>query len=297
MGRCRSSAWWSMVRRVLSQKGRSEESSYGSNGGAALMGDWVHNLSVAWMAALVFGLSYVVAWWIHVLVARLAVGERGRAFKAVSPGMLPPLGIIFGLFVAFTAAQVWSDIDRANAAVSREASSLRAAVILSSSFPGEPEARLRGLVHRYIEEAVAQEWPMMAKHAADLRMTPRSLTEALRFTLALTPISNGQQTAQREMATALGNALDARRQRILVSRSEVHPVKWLCLILQAVCALVAIAMVHSDNRLASAVTLAIFATGVAASILLIVSHDRPFTGDISVGAGALVQVMPANSDE
>jgi hypothetical protein len=91
--------------------------------------------------------------------------------------------------------------------------------------------------------------------------------------------------------------LDARRQRILVSRSEVHPVKWLCLILQAVCALVAIAMVHSDNRLASAVTLAIFATGVAASILLIVSHDRPFTGDISVGTEALVQVMPADSDE
>jgi hypothetical protein len=28
----------------------------------------------------------------------LAKGERGRAFKAISPGMLPPLGIIFGLF-------------------------------------------------------------------------------------------------------------------------------------------------------------------------------------------------------
>jgi hypothetical protein len=32
----------------------------------------------------------------------LAKGELGRAFKAISPGMLPPLGIIFGLFVAFT---------------------------------------------------------------------------------------------------------------------------------------------------------------------------------------------------
>ncbi|HMF27087.1 MAG TPA: hypothetical protein VKG24_33925, partial [Pseudolabrys sp.] len=28
----------------------------------------------------------------------LAKGERGRAFKAISPGMLPPPGIIFGLF-------------------------------------------------------------------------------------------------------------------------------------------------------------------------------------------------------
>ena len=26
----------------------------------------------------------------------LAVGDRARAFKGLSPGMLPPLGIIFG---------------------------------------------------------------------------------------------------------------------------------------------------------------------------------------------------------
>jgi hypothetical protein len=41
-------------------------------------------------------------------------GERARAFKAISPGMLTPLGIIFGLFVVFTAAQLWQDDERAN---------------------------------------------------------------------------------------------------------------------------------------------------------------------------------------
>jgi hypothetical protein len=256
------------------------------------MSDWVHNLPVGWMALLVFGLTYLVAGMIQTLVARLAVGECGRAFKAVSPAMLPPLGIIFGLFVAFTAAQVWSDTDRANAAVSREASALRALVILAGSFPGEPEARLHGLVRRYIEQAATQEWPMMAQQTATLSTTPRYLAEALQFTLALVPSNNGQQTAQREMAMALENAFDARRQRILVSRSEVNSVKWLCLVLQALCALVAIAMVHSDNRLASTIMMAIFATGVAASILLITAHDRPFAGDISVGPDPLLQVKP-----
>ena len=60
--------------------------------------------------------------------------------------MLPPLGIIFGLFVAFTAAQVWSDSDRASAAVSHEASALRTALVLTASFPGEPEAKLHDLI-------------------------------------------------------------------------------------------------------------------------------------------------------
>jgi len=76
------------------------------------MSDWLHNLPLAWMALVVFGATYLVAAVIYALVMALAVGERARSFKAVSPGMLPPLGIIFGLFVAFTAAQVWNDNER-----------------------------------------------------------------------------------------------------------------------------------------------------------------------------------------
>src|SRR5438477_3736312 len=98
------------------------------------MSDWLHNLPVAWMTLVVFGLTYLVAAAIYAAVTVLAVGERARSFKAVSPGMLPPLGIIFGLFVAFTAAQVWNDNERAEAAVNREAGALRTAIVLSSEF-------------------------------------------------------------------------------------------------------------------------------------------------------------------
>src|SRR5260370_12498196 len=106
------------------------------------MSDWLHNLPVAWMALVVFGLTYLVAAAIYAVVTVLAVGERARSFKAVSPGMLPPLGIIFGLFVAFTAAQVWSDNDRAAAAVSREASAPRSVEILPPRFPRQPQSPL-----------------------------------------------------------------------------------------------------------------------------------------------------------
>jgi hypothetical protein len=89
----------------------------------------------------------------------------------------------------------------------------------------------------------------------------------MQTTLALMPSSEGQKTAQREIAAALETALDARRQRIIISQSQVNLLKWSILFMQAVCALVAIAMVHSDNRLASIIAMGIFATGVAASML------------------------------
>jgi hypothetical protein len=157
---------------------------------------------------------------------------------------------------------------------------------------GERARAFKAISPGNIDQAATQEWPMMARGTATLRFTPPSLAEALQLTLALAPNSEGQKTAQREIATALETAFDARRQRIIISQSHVNLVKWLCLFVQAAAALLAIAMIHCDNRIASAITVGLFATGVAASVLLIASHDRPFTGEISVAPAPLLQVMP-----
>ena len=101
---------------------------------------------------MVFGVTYLVAAAIYAVVMVLAVGERTHSFKAISAAMLSPLGIIFGLFVVFTAGQVWQDNERANREVNREASALRAVVVLAASLPRETEARLRALVRSSTSE-------------------------------------------------------------------------------------------------------------------------------------------------
>ena len=256
------------------------------------MSDWLHALPVGWMAVVVLGGTYLATAGIYSLVMALAKGERARAFKAVSPGLLSPLGVIFGLFVAFLAAQVWSDLDRAGATVNREASALRAVVILSSAFPGEPEKRLRGLITRQIEDARDVEWPAMARGQATIGIVPAPLAEAMRMVLSLSPASDGQVAAKREILAALENALDARRQRILLSQSAVNPVKWSALIVQATVTLLAIAMVHCDNRLSAGLALGLFSSAVAACILLLTAHDRPFTGELAVRPAPMLQVLP-----
>jgi hypothetical protein len=61
--------------------------------------------------------------------------------------------------------------------------------------------------------------------------------------------------------------------------------------------LITIAMIQSDNRLANRIILTIFATGIGASVVLIASHSRPFTGEISVQPTVLLQVMPEAGPE
>jgi hypothetical protein len=257
------------------------------------MNDWLHELPILWMAVIVFGVTYIVTAAIHAGVMGFAAGELGRTFKGSSAGMLPPMGILFGLFVAFTAAQAWSENERAAAAVDREASALKGVLVYAAALPQAQQTRLRELIAGYIAKAVEVEWPHMSERIATLEINPQKLTTALELILAVTPDSPGQQGAQREILNDLNAALDARRTRILISREQVNFVKWSALLIQAVCALVTIGFVHSDNRRAGGLMMTLFATGIATSVLLILAHDRPFAGQLGIGPDPLLQVVPA----
>jgi hypothetical protein len=251
------------------------------------MGDWFFSLSVPWMALVIFLATYLIAGSVDLVVTRLAVNERAKGFKAVSPGMLPPLGILFALLVGFIAVEVWGNFDKAKTAVATEASALRAVVLLAGGFPDEQRIAIYALVNRHIDESVNKEWPKMAQQRMTLETLPTALIEALHDTLALKPTDDSQRAAQSEMVKELHTALDARRQRIVISESALGTVKWVGILIQGLCTLVAIAVVHSDNRLARALTLTLFAIGIAMSVLLIAAYSRPFT---SIGPNLLKQV-------
>ena len=205
------------------------------------------------MALIVFAATFFIAGGVYLVVTRFADTEWARAFKAVSPGLLPVLGVLFALLVGFIAVEVWNTFDKAKTAVATEASALRAVVLLARNFPEEQRTRINALINRHIEVAVQQE-SGSAHQRATLSPLPTHLIEALDNAFALKPADDRQQAAKPEMIRALRTALDARRQRIVIAESAVGAVKWVAILFQALCALVAIAMVHSDNRRACAVT-------------------------------------------
>jgi hypothetical protein len=140
---------------------------------------------------------------------------------------------------------------------------------------------------------VKEEWPAMAGKHATLTVVPAPLAEALHLALALKPHSDGQKVAQTQMVAALETALDARRERIIVSESRVNWAKWTGVVLLGALTLLAIAFVHSEKPAATAIAMGIFASAVAVCLLMVASQDRPFAGPFAVKPNPLVQVMPA----
>jgi hypothetical protein len=253
--------------------------------------EWVYHLPVVWMTVVVTAMMAFATAAIHLAVRAVVTEERLRVFKAMSPVMLTPLAVVFGLLNGFLASQVWTEADRAAAAVSREAGALRSIFLLSDAFPVESREALHRLLRRHAKEEAEGEWPAMAKREAALATVSATDSEMLRFILALTPEGNAQTLAQREMVTYLQRALDARLERIIISRSTINWVKWSVVLVLAGLILVTIGFVHADNGATAALAMAVFSLGVAACIVLIASHNRPFTGEISIGPDLLLQVL------
>ena len=268
------------------------------------MSSWFSGLHVfPGMFLVVFGTIYFVAVVLYWLLTRLAVGERTRAFKGISAACLSPLGAIFALLLVFTAEPVWKDFDLAREAVATEASALRDVLILTRSEPADVETALRGLVGKYVDEAVHNEWPAMVTKTVPLVThnvcgCSLELLNALDYTRALKPQDETRRTNERDIVKALEEVRTARRQRILISEEGLSPVKAIGVTIIGLALLTWVGLVHAENRTACKVALTIFATVISTALLLVLTFANPFAGDYSVKPDILQEIaqdIPAHA--
>ena len=256
------------------------------------MSDWLLDLPVLWMGVVILVAIYAFSAALYLAITALAVGERGRAFKAISPGMLPPLAIIFALNRCVPGraglerlrsgehgGQPGSERSTRRDSPRRRVSG-RARHASARSYPA-PHSR-RGY------SGVAGDGPSQCH--ADACPAP-VVGGATAGALAETR-GEGQVAAQREIVASLMNALEARRQRIILSATSINWVKWTVLLVQAGLTLLVVGLIHSDNRAANRIIMAVFATAVGIAVVLIASHSRPFSGQLAVRPTVLLQVMP-----
>ena len=92
---------------------------------------------------------------------------------------------------------------------------------------------------------------------------------------------------------ALEQAIEARRDRILLSKAVIAPIQWNVVVLLSVLTMATIVMVHIDRPLTAAINLFIFSSAIAACLVLLTVNDRPFAaGGITVQPVALRAMSP-----
>jgi Protein of unknown function (DUF4239) len=217
------------------------------------------------LAAFIFVLSKIVA--THRVAADL---------KATTPVMLTPLAVIIGLLIAFLASRVWANLDHANAYLAHEAGAIRQSVMLADALPVDVRTPVRDAIKSYLQFAITKDWPAMAESRGTLDHPPPGLSDAMTALLSFQPATAGQQLAQQRAVISIEQALEARRDRIVLSQAAIAPSQWIAIIVLTALVFSTIAKVHIDRPVTVAVNLFIFSTAVAACLVLLLINDRPF---------------------
>jgi hypothetical protein len=164
--------------------------------------------------------------------------------------------------------------------------------LLSDFLPSDVRTAVRQAVKKHLDFLESKEWPAMASGRANLQSIAVELREAMTAIVSFTPVQN-QQLAQQRALVAIEQALEARRNRVLLSQAEIAPLQWAVIIGLAVLILITLAMVLIEERLAMAITIFIYSRGIAVCLVLLMVYDRPFgVGGFNIQPTVLRDILP-----
>jgi hypothetical protein len=240
-------------------------------------------------------LALLLCWVILALVwlgVRMAGSESAKSLPIQDMVMVTSL--MFALMLSFAAAGIWNDWVQARGAVQREALALENVLALVDGLSPERAAKVRAGVLAYARAAAEQEWPAMAEQVdmddplfdVSDRALVGVITELSRE--AATP---GVSAVSMMLLPQVFDARSARLARLTLASSGLSGVQWFVLVVLMAGMLVAVALVYNDRAGSQVVAMHLCTLACAAAFFVILAHDRPFVGVISVSPRPLLQLV------
>jgi hypothetical protein len=202
----------------------------------------------------------------------------------VTPTLLTPMGVILGLLVAFLSSRVWINVDRANLAASEEATEILELRRVADELPPVVAGPIRDGARAYLTWVQQDDWPSMLSGNGSLRARLPGMAEAMKALADYNATTSGQRNVQEQAQGAIGKVRDARRARILQSRTFIGWGQWLVVLVLYLHMLLLISTVHIKRRVSMGVGLWMFSSAFAICFVLLLMYDRPFhSGGLTVG--------------
>jgi hypothetical protein len=191
-----------------------------------------------------------------------------------SHGLVGPyftsVSILFGLFAALLANDVWQKANEAKRAVQSEADSVHMLVHLSRAYG--LEAVVLPKLKTYVHAASAEQ-----PHSGSIESQREATGEA--YLDLLTAISQAQgldSPAHTSLQATTRELLRAHDSRFYLASDVTAPVKWLAILIFGTITQVALLLVHVPNRRAMRVAVALFTVAFCFCLIVVAIFDAPF---------------------
>ncbi len=240
-------------------------------------------------AALIVGLPTAVAMCGPVLIRRRFSLERLTTNNEIAGFKFATVGVIYAVLLAFAVIIVWERFSDAESTVVQEGGA--AATLYRLAAPADPQsAAMRDALDRYLQIAIARDWPEMSRDRASPEAT-RALSDLYAATLVVAQSGTRPPAVLVEIFHQLDLVTEARRTRLHLAHGIVPPMLWAVLILGGVLTVGFTFFFGTRNLEAQVLMTGALTLIVFMGLLVIVSINHPFTGPVHIDSEPLRLVL------
>lgn len=200
------------------------------------------------------------------------------------------LGLIYGIYLAFTVVVVWQQYEHADEQVMQEAAVLGLLWRNAAGFAPAERLRIHEDLITYTRSVLHDEWPRMAP---GLQTTASPAYDRIwEDFYRIDPTEDSRGSAFYEASVAgLNNLSIARRMRILSSNASLPLSMWILLVIGAA-GTIMFTWFYGTRYLALQVAVTTFLSGlIIYSVLLVAMLEHPFGGTVKVSPRPFQEVL------
>jgi len=209
--------------------------------------------------------------------------------------MYSMIGLVYGVYLAFTIIAVWEQFSVAEEVTTAEATHLSELWRDAEVLRVEDRTAIQQQLLSYADSVVHDEWATMA-----LQRGPAPKTSAIyeelwrRYYGVQLDASNAVQNAfYQEMIRRLNDLGLLRRRRLLAASSELPPLMWVLLVTGGLVTVLFSLVFGTRHAWMQYLVVGVVTGLVTFSILLVHAMQYPFSGDVSIRPGPYEVVVTA----
>jgi hypothetical protein len=200
-----------------------------------------------------------------------------------SSAMLQGVMVFYGLALALITVTIWQNYSDVAKIASEEATAAAALYRDLSDYPEPIRTQLQTQLRNYVDQIIHHAWPMQQRGqipTGGLEMMNRFRVRLMGFE----PATEGQKIMAAETVAAYDRLIHAWRLRIDSVQARLPGVLWLTILLGALISIGSSFFFRIEDIWLHAIQVSLLSFFVGMIIFLIYAFDRPFRGELGVGA-------------
>jgi Protein of unknown function (DUF4239) len=201
------------------------------------------------------------------------------------------VGLVYGVYLAFTVVIVWEHFEQADDTAASEATHLSELWRDAAQLPGGQDVQA-GL-YAYVKSVVDHDWPAMAAGKPGAPETERLYEDVWQryYRIRPGPTDVVHLAFYQASLAQLNAAGRERRMRILSGGANLPPIMWHLLIVGGAGMLLFALFIGAEKAWLQMILTAFLAGFLTYSVLIVGALAEPFSGDVCVKPDAFISVL------